>query len=95
MGQAQRRNLAKLHQYPFATFCRLNKAADICGKVYGIDYKNVLNMIMLFYGLTGPIHIVPNIFLAPSFIICALFLDALVLDLLTQLLLKQTQRLKS
>ena len=44
--------------------------------------KNLLNMIMLFCGLTGPIHIVPNIFLAPSFIICALFLDALVLDLI-------------
>ena len=61
---------------------------------YGTDYKNVLNM-MLFYGPIGPMHVAPMIFLAPSFMICALFLDALVLDLLTKLLLKQTQRLKS
>jgi hypothetical protein len=51
---------------------------------YDTDYKNVLNMIMLFYGPIGPMHIVPVILLAPNFKICAIFLAALILDLLAQ-----------
>lgn len=76
MGLAERRILAKIPntRQLMRTFCRLNKVADICGKVwYWLQKCAKHDSLMLFYGSIGPMHI-----LAPvSRYVRILFLAAL------------------